>query len=327
MHRLIALSAVIALAAAPGCDKKTDRSAAVDVGALLSALPGNSRAVLGVDVAALARSRYVRLATDALGQDAGDLDAMQAGCGVAPKDAVAALLVSIPGTLDPLGVVVAARTRVERATIAECAVAVGAAHDVEVRVQDEGKMTAYHQGEGGAEYVAWADSNTAVLIPSSSSDPLTLREMLGEPDRASGNPTLFELADRADTGAALWAIADLDPGTDLGRTIGAMPVADKPIAAHAAVTLEGGVGVRIGFQFATTDAAQAAATFLDTQLRALGVRTPAVAPYLESLEVKADDRDAIASVRLTDEQADQLIDLLRANLPAIREAARPPLNR
>lgn len=309
----LAIAAMVAIAGA--CkDKKSKQDgdgkpSAVDVEGL-GAVPGDARAVIGVDVRKLAGSVLVGRAVERMWDRDPELktriDGYIEACQVHPAKDISSIVI---GTGRADEVILVATGKFTESEIAICV-----SKSLE---QDGGRLTTstasgrdvYKADSGPDKAPVWFafGSNETILVSSSEE---YLHKSLGDGPKASRSTELAGLIQKARVdGAAVWVAGTVPPAVGKGLERASAGKASAPVSIYGHLRVDDGLGIELGAVMKSREDAKALVSFGKGQLD-LGAMAAAkwgLTPVVRKLSLEAADSTVILKMSLTH---DELADLL-----------------
>ncbi len=278
---------------------------------MASTLPKDTGAVIGINVQRFKDSiAWAKLEPLMKAQAGGEMDEIKTKCGIDPMTAIEQVVVAPDSSFSEENTLLLVSGNFEEAKVNECLQKMAKEKEnVDLQVEKKGALTVYKEaGKDDAAYAAWLGKGS-VLVSPGSRDGAFLEKVLGGKEKLSANKDLAALLDKVNKGATLWGAGTIPEGGADG-----MPFEQKPKAAYGSVDLTKALDAKIGLVFADEAAAKAAVTQLQGELDKAKAE-PMMGQYLKNLKVEASGADAIITLKMSEEEVEQLFGMMMSFLP------------
>jgi len=281
-----------------------------EVSAILSHLPGDAWAVIGINAARAravpALSRLLEWLPPApLAAEIVD------GCGLDARRRIDLAVATLGRAASPEAVFVGATGTFSRDSVATC-LADLARTGQPIATAQEGAVTAYG-ARGDKGHIYWPTAEVAVMSPRAQGAAAALGEIANQ-GGVMRNEALMSYVSRARTNSALWMAGPLPPAMQ-ERLAGFGPgvPALRGFFMSADGDESGAVRVLLGLRVAGEKQAKAAAEAFRSQRAALAAQLPGdarAAAIAKRIEVARSGSDVVLQVTLTAPEVDMLVQLI-----------------
>jgi hypothetical protein len=321
-HTIVITAVLLALGGGCG-DKKKKEQASVDKPSLasvegLQAVPANASAVIGLDMAKLVASPVVRRAVERVfAQDVSlreDLGAVLEACKIdLSKDISAATIALLPRGEHTDSLLVA-KGQLEESALTACLGRFLSESGGRLESAEFNGRALYHQVQADDPNGIWLSfgSKDTLLVASARE---ALEASLGEGQKLADAKTgLARFASRANTKAAIWAMAEIDAAVGEGL-VAATNGQVKPAQSILGSVDLGEAGMSLALEVQMVSEADAKTLIsqasIQVQGMALVLQIDAIGPLLKKLQLGTDGRWATLGWQLSEQE---LADLMGANM-------------
>ncbi len=221
--------------------------------------------------------------------------------------------VEIGGQLAAEDMVLLVAGKFTRAAVAECGKSIAAKNGKTVAIADEGALTSYTDG-GDVMWIGWPNDSQALVADPDKHDKAWMADRVAGRGSMRENDAFIGLVGNVDTNATAWmAVHDTTGQFAMAAQFlgGAAP---QGVYASLRVTEE--AKGEIGFQFASEQDADAAATALGAFVDQ-AKQDPSMGSILSDVTAKAYGNNAVIEINLNKEQFEQLIAMLISMAPML----------
>lgn len=323
-RRLLAVLAVALVAT--GCKGRRAPKAQPPVAvAALAAIPADATAVVGLDVARLARSRLVTRAVDQMLDRDPELRTRLTDLARACSLDLTTQIEQVHLALGPVGSgprtsLLVATGELAEASLTRCLQAGVGSGGGEVTVRQSGGRTLYRLVAGRRElFFGFGQARTVVLGPSEA----WVVAGLGAGAKVETSPVLGPALARIDRKAAAWAVATMDPELGLALTrLTKGAIATGPRLVSGTLDPLDGVRATAAFTMNGPGDARALADYArgELTLGTLAAQALGLGPVLAKVQVAADGAEVRFAVALTDAEIKDVLATIDRGRPPGQDA-------
>lgn len=279
--------------------KKDGGGGAAGSSDMLSYLPKDSSAVVGVGWSKATKSELFKKYQDKVLAKAGDeLAEMKEKCGIDMIADMSNIVVAVGANpQDEDAIVAGIKGKFDQKKIEECVTKMGGKVEGTVYTDDKGEpLNAF-----------WASSDTVILSKGLTADEI---KALVSGGSVKDNKDLMELIGKVDSGAAFW-LAGMVPA-ELAGQMG--PMGTPPKAGYLSLNVTSGIDAKVGLLFNSEDEAKGLSTMIDMGIN-MGKQQPGMKEILDGVSSSQSGNTITIKAKVSGEQLTKLETMAGGALP------------